>query len=241
MCVDGLVHPGALTMSTLETPSYASHLAPKAKRALRWPTHVAFAALLCVSACGKDDSSDNPGTAGTTAGASGSKAGTSGSAGTAGSTTTPPPQPVACGTATCNPPSNPLSGLLGAIPGGAAIAGLPTPVACCLEESSGKCGVAMSAGATCEAPAVADSRCPGIAAGALGGLGGGGNMVGCCIDNMCGQDGALFGRGCVENSQAKGMLSAIPLVGNLIMVPPTRACDAPPTTGEDAGVADAGI
>ena len=66
-------------------------------------------------------------------------------------------------------------------------------------------------------------------------------MAGCCINNACGQDGALFGRGCVENSQVKGMLSAIPLVGGLIMIPPAQACDAPVSTGSDAGVEDAGI
>jgi hypothetical protein len=225
-------------MSTLSNASYASPLAHKAKHALRWPARVAALALLCVSACGKDDEPANTGGAGSTAGVSGSKAGTTGSSGTAGSTT-PPPAPVPCGTATCNPPSNPLSGLLSSF-GGGAVAGLPTPVACCLEESSGKCGVAASAGATCEPPAVADSRCPGIAAGAAAGLGGAGNMVGCCLNNKCGQDGALFGRGCVENSEAKGMLSAIPLVGGLLMVPPARACDAP-QTGADAGVEDAGI
>jgi hypothetical protein len=149
---------------------------------------------------------------------------------------------VSCGSATCNPPSNPLAGLLSSF-GGGAIAGLPTPVACCLDTSSGKCGVAMSAGATCEAPAVVDNRCPGINAGALGGVAGGMSMAGCCIDNACGQDGALFGRGCVENSQVKGMLSAIPLVGMLLTIPPARACDAPTTTtpDTDAGVEDAGI
>ena len=172
------------------------------------------------------------------AGASGSKAGT-GTAGTAGTGTAPAPQPVSCGTATCNPPSNPLSGLLMAF-GGGAIAGLPTPVACCLDESAGKCGVAASAGATCEPPAVSDPRCPGIGTGGLGGLAGGGNMVGCCIDNACGQDGALFGRGCVDNSQARGMISAIPLVGGLLTIPPARACDAP-VTDADGGVDDAGI
>lgn len=221
-------------MSTLSISSYASPRAHTAKRALRWPVRMAALALLCASACGKDD--EPAGGAGASAGVSGSKAGTTGSSGTAGSTT-PPPMPVPCGSQTCNPPSNPLSGLLSSF-GGGAVSGLPTPVACCLEESSGKCGVATMAGGTCEALAVADARCPGIAA--PGGFGGGGNMAGCCINNKCGQDGSLFGRGCVENSEAKGMISAIPLVGGLLMLPPSRACDAP-QTGADAGVEDAGI
>lgn len=49
---------------------------------------------------------------------------------------------------------------------------------------------------------------------------------GCCIDNACGLDGALFGRGCVDNEQAAKMLSGIPFIGTLISVPGPRACDA---------------
>jgi hypothetical protein len=129
--------------------------------------------------------------------------------------------------------------LLGNLGGGIA-AGIPMPAPCCLDETAEKCGIAASAGATCEAPAVADNRCPGINLGAAGGLAGGGaSMVGCCIDNACGQDGAMFGRGCVENSVAKTMLGGIPLIGSLLMVPGARACDAVPDD-HDAGVDDAG-
>ena len=236
-------------MSTLHDSSFISRAAARALRRPAGPSHVAcvaIALLLSPAACGKDDEApQTPSTAGTTAGASGDSPGSSGSnasaAGAAGTASVPPPQPVSCGSSTCNPPTNPLSGLLASF-GGGAIAGLPTPVACCLDESAGKCGVAMTAGAACEAPAVADSRCPGISAGGLGALGGSASMVGCCIDNACGQDGSLFGRGCVENSQARGMISAIPLVGTLLSIPPSRACDAPPTTPDsDAGVEDAGI
>jgi hypothetical protein len=63
-------------------------------------------------------------------------------------------------------------------------------------------------------------------------------MTGCCTpDNQCGLDGAIFGRGCVENSAAQAQLGAIPFLGTLIMIPPARACDAPPEpTDEDAGI-----
>jgi hypothetical protein len=64
-------------------------------------------------------------------------------------------------------------------------------------------------------------------------------MPGCCVANKCGLDGALFGRGCVENAEAKALLSAIPFVGGLITVPPARACDAP-TDAADGGTEDAG-
>jgi hypothetical protein len=97
-------------------------------------------------------------------------------------------------------------------------------------------------GATCEPPAVADPRCPGIDLGALSGLtamfGAGGAMTGCCVNNACGLDGMLLGRGCVENSEAKTALGAIPGIGGLIMVPAPIACDHPDT---DSGVEDAGL
>lgn len=95
-------------------------------------------------------------------------------------------------------------------------------------------------GATCERPAVADARCPGVDLGQFGMMSGGDGMPmpGCCIDNKCGLDGALFGRGCVENGEAKATLSAIPFVGGLVMVPAPRACDAP--VAMDAGTDDAG-
>jgi hypothetical protein len=127
--------------------------------------------------------------------------------------------------------------------GGAAIPGLPMPVACCLDESNGTCGTAASEGAACEAPAAPDSRCPGFSLGALGAAAGGllGNtMQGCCTpNNQCGLDGSIFGRGCVENGEASSMISALPFIGTLIMFPPTLACDRP--IEDDAGVDDAGI
>lgn len=116
---------------------------------------------------------------------------------------------------------------------------LPMPVACCFDGASSQCGVSMS-GATCEAPATADTRCPGIDLQALGGLAGGlpiGNvMTGCCTAaGMCGLDGALFGRGCVENGEAKSMLGMVPLIGTLLPIPAPIACDHPPID-TDAGI-----
>jgi len=148
----------------------------------------------------------------------------------------------------CTPTPSPITGLLGMFGGGAAVPGLPMAVACCLDESASKCGTAAAEGAMCEAPAVPDSRCSGFSLGALGAAAGGaasglGALAqGCCTpNNMCGLDGSIFGRGCVENNEARSMLSAIPLVGTLLMVPPARACDAPPPAGDDAGAGDAGI
>jgi hypothetical protein len=168
------------------------------------------------------------GAVGGTGGKAGSASGAAGSAGTA--------APVACGPSQCTVPANPLAGLLG----GAALPA--TSVACCVDSAKGTCGTAAMTGDTCEPPAVADPRCPGIDLGALAGLtamfGAGGAMTGCCVDNACGLDGALLGRGCVENSAAKGALGAIPGIGALINVPPALACDRPV---QDAGAEDAGL
>src|SRR5436305_2114225 len=58
-------------------------------------------------------------------------------------------------------------------------------------------------------------------------------MIGCCTHGACGLDGALFGRGCVENADAKRMLSSVPIVGALITVPLPAACAA--HDDDDAG------
>ncbi|HKP60484.1 MAG TPA: hypothetical protein VJV78_27345 [Polyangiales bacterium] len=171
-----------------------------------------------------------------TGGSSGA-AGASGSAGqSAGGAGAPaPPMPVPCGSTMCYPPQNPLSGLLG---GMMLPIQLPSAAACCIDESKGTCGTAAAVGATCEARATPDSRCPGVNLGAFGGAAAGltGLFSPCCTaSNQCGLDGMLFGRGCVENSEVGAMLG--PLNG-FLMLPPARACDAPQ---EDAGAADAGI
>jgi hypothetical protein len=73
--------------------------------------------------------------------------------------------------------------------------------------------------------------------GAAGALLGGGATSGCCIDDACGQDGAIFGRGCVENSAAASLVSGIPLVGSMIRVPPSQPCGqaAPVGAGGSGG------
>lgn len=191
-----------------------------------------LAALICLSsvaACGGDDGEETPQT---TAG-SGAKAASGGSGGSAGSTTTPPPpMPVACGTTQCNPPANPLSGILNSFGGGAFAGLVPTPEACCLDESAGTCGVTIEGGA-CEALAIVDTRCPKAELGMLGSFV---NIQPCCLDNQCGQDGRLFGRGCVENSQVASMLGPLAAGGGFTF-PASQACDAPATTA-DAGVSD---
>jgi hypothetical protein len=202
-----------------------------------------FAALLCSAAVGcGDDSGDSPKDAGS-AGASGR----GGAGGASGSAAGAPAPPVACGSTMCTPRPSPLTALLGAFGmGGAALPGLPTALACCVDEGTGTCGAAASEGATCEVFATADTRCPGIGLGALGAAAGGataglGNLAaGCCTaSGACGLDGSIFGRGCVENGEAKAMIGAIPGIGTLLMVPPVLACDRPLDV-DDAGAADAG-
>jgi len=206
--------------------------------------------LLCSFGCG-DDSDSEPmagteaggGAAGTTAGTSAGMGGggTSGTAGSAGMDMTPePPMPVPCGSNMCNPPTNPFSGISemfgDMIPdvGGA----FPSAEACCLDEGAGTCGL-TSEGAACELPAEPDERCPSIDAGFLGMILG--NVgFGCCVDNMCGVDGAQFGRGCIENSEAETQLGGQGL-GMFLMVPGPRACDAPPADDASTGDEDAGI
>jgi hypothetical protein len=190
------------------------------------------------AACGDDDDASKPaaGSGGASAG-NGGRGGSGGTGGAAGGAVVI--EPVQCGSSVCSPPANLLTQL------GPLIAGLgvtlPMSYPCCTDESLGTCGVAAAIGATCEPPAVPDSRCPGLSLGAIPGaaaLGGGAAMTGCCVDNACGLDGAIFGRGCVENSQAQSMISAIPVIGTLIMFAPSQACDKPLDT--DAGTEDAG-
>jgi hypothetical protein len=125
--------------------------------------------------------------------------------------------------------------LLGGVQG---ITNLPMPVACCFDAAQSVCGMETTAGAMCEAPARSDARCPGLDLGAFGGVLGGSHMAGCCIDNACGLDGALLGRGCVENAEARTALAGIPLIGNLAKVPAPMACDR--GNEADAGSEDAG-
>jgi len=213
----------------------------------RWWQHCSLAAALLACAapgCGKDEEKTSGSSANTTkAGAGGGSAGSSGSAG--GTATGTAPKPVACGESQCTV-NNPLSGLLGAFGGfGNATAALPMAVACCLDEGAGTCGIAMGEGGTCEAKATPDSSCPGINVMAPAGLGaaagGLGMMAGCCIDDACGQDGQIFGRGCVENSQAAGMISGIPLIGMFITVPAAQECGLPPPAAGSGGSGGAAV
>lgn len=148
--------------------------------------------------------------------------------------------PVPCGMSTCYPPPNPLSGLIGGLGVMAPIA-LPMAMACCVDESTGTCGTAMAAGATCEVRATPDARCPSVGLGALGAAAGGlgglaGNLAGgCCTTaGQCGLDGMLFGRGCVDNAEVGTMLGAL---GSFLTLPPPMPCDRPQ---DDAGTVDAG-
>jgi hypothetical protein len=200
-----------------------------------------LSALLCLgttAACGGDDSDDSATEA---SGGSGGSAATSGTGGTPAIMTPPPPMPVACGVTTCNPPSSPISGLASMFGGGALAGAIPQPQACCLDEAAATCGVSMMAGGACEPLATLDPRCPKADLGMIGSFLGG-SVQPCCLDNVCGQDGKIFGRGCVRNSEVMSMLGPIASFG-MITFPPNQACDAPAATDDDAGVpdTDAGI
>jgi hypothetical protein len=217
--------------------SFASRVNQKGRRSMaisvsaRLIQRGLLAALLACSACSssKDaDDDDDESKAGSSASGTGGRSGSGGS--TRAGTGAPMPPPVACGDKQCTAPMSLLSGL--------PFPGLPVAVACCVDEAEGTCGSAAAEGATCEPPAVPDERCPGVNLAQLGPIAGGlsgQQMMGCCTPNGdCGLDGAFFGRGCVENGEARAQLGAIPLIGTLL--PNARRCDAPPETEEDAGI-----
>jgi len=198
-------------------------------------------AVIFALLAGGCDSSDPPTSTGPSAGQSGAVAAASaGAAAVAGANVTPPAPaaPVPCGAVECGAPKNIAADLLRSVTG-LSMTGAET-VGCCLEESTSTCSAAPMAGVSCDLLAVSEPRCPGVDLSALvalvGGLGPNAQtMLGCCTRGMCGQDGALFGRGCVENGDAKRMLSAIPVVGPLIKVPPPMPCPAADSDG-DAGM-----
>lgn len=140
----------------------------------------------------------------------------------------PRPAEVECGAKQCIAPSNVAGDLLRGVTGLEIT--VPDPSPCCIDEAAELCGSASGPGMACDTPAVAEASCPGIDLSALASLVGGlgkkaeSAMIGCCTHGACGLDGALFGRGCVENADAKRMLSNVPIVGALITVPPPAAC-----------------
>jgi hypothetical protein len=150
--------------------------------------------------------------------------------------------PITCGSIECAAPANPLRDLVNAVP--ALVGLLPTPAACCLDAQRGACGMTSEHGLGCEPRAIPDSRCPGVdlsPLGAFAGALGGAVMAGCCIEERCGLDGALFGRGCVENDQARAALGAIPLLSSLANLPAAMSCNGTPLHPADAGSEDAGL
>jgi hypothetical protein len=153
--------------------------------------------------------------------------------------------PVACGDTECTRPQNLAADLLTNVTG-LPMTGAET-VACCLDEEQGICSSAASVGASCDTVAVMDARCPGVDLSALSDLVGGlfdstqDAMIGCCTHDACGLNGKIFGRGCVENAEAKRMLSVVPVIGPLINVPAPRACDQGDQGDKGETDGDAGI
>jgi hypothetical protein len=203
-----------------------------------WACTISEPATAIAGATGSTDEAGS----GTSAAAS-----TGGAGGSVVPMASPSPAPRApatdCGQTQCVAPANIAGDLLRSATGLAII--VPDAFACCVDETQGMCGSAAELGGMCDTPAIAETSCTGIdlssLAALVGGLGANGKsaMIGCCTHGACGLDGALFGRGCVENADAKRMLSAVPLIGALICVPPPAAC-----TGAGAATehdADAGL
>jgi hypothetical protein len=124
-------------------------------------------------------------------------AGRGGSIGSAGKTGTPAgPQPVPCGSTTCN-----LDPLLASFLD-----------ACCVDPSQGICGTSM--GGACMAPAASDPRCPAVNVGAF-------MLPSCCtVGGQCGIDASMFGMGCIAIADAGSMAS-----GGFGLFPAPSACD----------------
>ena len=228
---------------------------------LAWLASLVASSSTALVGCGGDDDGGKPepdsgmpdaSTAGT-----GGMGGGGGSGGAGGSVAVA--APVKCGTALCQQPTNPLTallGLAGGLAGGGMTPALPMAMACCLDEAAGTCGLTAMAGGTCEAPAVVDDRCPRLEFPApaglpfdIGALLGPNVGAGCCTESGdCGLDGSLFGRGCVELSQAATMLGGAGMMdagtaapggglgglGGMLMFPEPQRCDAV-TSGDDGG------
>jgi hypothetical protein len=200
----------------------------------------ACALLLCFAACGDDAPAMQPPTDAGDPNRAAAQPATATRPDASSVSLPPPAPPLQCGPTECTPPKNIAADLLKSVTG-LPMTGADT-VACCLDEQAGVCSSAASPGAACDVVAVSDNRCPGVDLSALADLVGGlvdstrDAMIGCCTHDACGLDGQIFGRGCVENAEAKRMLSAVPVIGPLIMVPPPRACaegGPSPTTPED--------
>ena len=183
------------------------------------------------------------GIGGSVTGAAGTGAGTN-TAGQAGSATpAPPPLPpgLACGPVSCPQPLNIVGNLLREALG--VMTSLPPTVACCLDSELGVCGTSDAID-SCEPAAEPDPKCPGIDLSALaaivGGLGAAtpSGKSGCCTHDLCGIDGHIFGRGCIENEEMTKVVNALPVVGPLIVVPGRAVCQSrrvPDPDAPDAG------
>ena len=110
------------------------------------------------------------------------------------------------------------------------MAGFMLAATCCADEAAGTCGsVSADDGKTCLAPPEPDSRCPRA-------FGSGG----CCtMDNHCGIDGSLAGRGCIDLLMISAMIP--PQFRSMLMLPDPVTCDGMPLSldagmsSEDAG------
>jgi hypothetical protein len=184
----------------------------------------------------KTNTTPNDGTAATGAGGTGSGTGGTGTGGTGTMTGTPTGGTggatgtggmmgavavnIPCGTTKC----------AGSAPGTMMGFGMMFAQVCCADPTPGNevCGTIATANNQCMGPQMSDPRCPSAFGGAVGTC--------CTSDNLCGIDGSLQGRGCVELGALRAMFGMIPpQFAAMFMLPDPKHCDGTPLAGEDAG------
>jgi hypothetical protein len=126
----------------------------------------------------------------------------------------PEPPMVQCGAVMCESP--------GAI---AAFISMP----CCLDETSGTCGVMPFGGGACAKPPESDPRCPELDVMGI-------KVASCCTaQDQCGLDTSMLGMmGCTALEEVSAQIPAM----GFITFPMPRACSggAPSSTDADAGI-----
>jgi len=187
----------------------------------------------------KTNTTPNDGTAATGAGGSGSSGtggtgtmigvgmGTGGATGTGGmSGNVVTVKNIPCGDTKCASTDTSMSG---GMPMGGGM--FMFAQVCCADVATSTCGTVSQADGSCQKPAMSDPRCPTAFGGAV---------AACCVNNLCGVDGSLQGRGCVDLGALQAMFGNIPAQFRaMFMFPDPRTCDGTPLpgAGEDGGTA----
>jgi hypothetical protein len=165
-------------------------------------------------------------TGGTGAGGTTTGVGTGGATGTGGMTGAVTVKNIPCGDTKCASTDTSMSGGMAAGGGMFMFAQV-----CCADAATSTCGTVAMADGSCQKPAMSDPRCPTAFGGAV---------AACCVNNLCGIDGSLQGRGCVDLGALAAMFGNIPAQFRaMFMFPDPRTCDGTPLpgAGEDGGTA----